>query len=145
MTLPQQSYSDAEGIIESWNRCWPSLQDDEMFGDVAYRVQLYFTGEEVSFPDPLVLLGSPFQKLVWETTRGVQWGRMRSYSWLAGMLHDKSYARAVGAALRANPLPIIVPCHRIVGINGDMRGFFGRNETALKRQLLSLERAVLYN
>ena len=144
MTLPQQSYRAAELIIKSWNKYWPSLQDNETFEDLAYRVQLYFTGQKVSFPDSLILSGSPFQRLVWEYTRTVDWGTTQSYSWLAEMLHSKSYARAVGAALMANPIPIIIPCHRIIGIGGEMRGFGGRAGTSLKRQLLLLEGASLH-
>ena len=81
--------------------------------------------------------GTPFQRKVWRLATRIPYGRVRSYGWLAARLGGRRYARAVGLALGANPIPLIVPCHRIVSHNGSLGGFSGG--LPIKLKLLALE------
>ena len=97
----------------------------------------YFAGKRKEFSLPLDMRGTPFQKNVWEALLGIPFGETRSYGQLAKQLGNPNATRAVGAANGRNPLPIIVPCHRVIGSSGSLTGFGGGLET--KAQLLSLE------
>lgn len=104
------------------------------------RAQLsaYLAGRGKSFHLPLDLSsGTPFQRRVWRAIARVPYGRVRSYKWVATKIGGDRYARAVGNALGANPIPIIVPCHRAVAHDASLGGFSGGLPT--KRRLLSLE------
>lgn len=81
--------------------------------------------------------GSSFQRRVWLTAQRIPFGRARSYRWVAVRVGGRRYARAVGHALGANPVPIMVPCHRVVAQDGSLGGFSGGLRT--KRRLLALE------
>ncbi|HVG01535.1 MAG TPA: methylated-DNA--[protein]-cysteine S-methyltransferase [Nitrospira sp.] len=81
--------------------------------------------------------GTPFQRKVWRTIMKVPYGRARSYKWVADRVGGNQYARAVGMALGANPVPIIVPCHRIIAQDGSLGGF--SCGLPVKRRLLRLE------
>lgn len=81
--------------------------------------------------------GTPFQRKVWRLATRIPYGRVRSYGWLAACLGGRQYARAVGLALGANPIPLVVPCHRIVSHDGSLGGFSGG--LPIKRKLLALE------
>ncbi len=81
--------------------------------------------------------GTSFQRKVWKAITRIPYGRVRSYQWVAMRVGGKQYARAVGMALGANPIPIVVPCHRIVAHDGSLGGFSGG--LPMKRRLLNLE------
>jgi methylated-DNA-[protein]-cysteine S-methyltransferase len=81
--------------------------------------------------------GTPFQRRVWRVILRIPYGRVRSYRWVADRVGGAHYARAVGNALGANPVPIIVPCHRVVTSQGSLGGFTGG--LSVKRRLLELE------
>lgn len=81
--------------------------------------------------------GTPFQRQVWRAILQIPYGRVRSYRWVAERVGGSQYARAVGRALGANPVPIIVPCHRVVTSDGSLGGFSGG--LSVKRKLLQLE------
>ena len=100
----------------------------------------YFAGRRQSFDLPLVLTGTDFQKSVWTALRTIPFGETRSYAWLAQAIGRPTASRAVGAANGANPLPIIIPCHRVIGSNGALTGFGGGIET--KKHLLEHETAA---
>ena len=91
---------------------------------------------ELDFPLDLSR-GTPFQRRVWRAILRIPYGRVRSYRWVADRVGGSHYARAVGNALGANPVPIIVPCHRIVTSDGSLGGFTGG--LPVKRKLLQLE------
>lgn len=91
---------------------------------------------ELSFPVDLSN-GSPFQRRVWRTITRIPYGRVRSYGWVAARVGGPHYARAVGHALGANPVPIVVPCHRVIAHDGSLGGFSGG--ISIKRKLLALE------
>ncbi len=106
------------------------------------RVQLeeYFAGARRTFDLPLAPVGSPFQLRVWEALREIPYGRTVSYSDVARKIADLESVRAVGAANGRNPLPIVVPCHRVIGADGSLVGFGGG--LPRKRWLLAHEGAV---
>jgi O-6-methylguanine DNA methyltransferase len=98
----------------------------------------YLGGRRRSFDLPLDLSrGTDFQQKVWRTLRRISYGRLRSYQWVAFRVGGRQYARAVGNAVGANPLPIVIPCHRIVAQDASLGGFSGGLPT--KRKLLTLE------
>ena len=108
----------------------------------AARVQLdeYFAGGRQHFDLPLAPQGTPFQREVWHTLAGIGFGETISYAQLAQRVGKPSAMRAVGAANGRNPLPIVLPCHRVIGSDGSLTGFGGGLPT--KRFLLELEGAL---
>jgi O-6-methylguanine DNA methyltransferase len=100
----------------------------------------YFQGRLVRFTVPLDLHGTAFQSEVWRCVLEIPYGCTRTYSEVARAIGRPLAARAVGAANGANPVPILVPCHRLVGASGDLTGYGGGIE--LKRRLLRLESAA---
>jgi methylated-DNA-[protein]-cysteine S-methyltransferase len=104
------------------------------------RAQLndYLAGKRRSFDLSLDLSrGTSFQQKVWRTLRRVSYGQLRSYQWVAVRVGGGQYARAVGNAVGANPMPVVIPCHRIVAQDASLGGFSGGLPT--KRKLLTLE------
>jgi len=102
------------------------------------RLKEYFGGARVDFSDSLDLSGgTPFQRRVWRVVRRIPYGETRSYGWVARKTGKARAARAVGQALSANPLPVIVPCHRVIAGDGGLCGF--SNGLDMKRRLLRLE------
>ena len=89
----------------------------------------YFAGDRTEFDLPLEPVGTPFQHRAWDALRQIPFGRTVSYGEQAVMLGDRNKARAVGAANGRNPIPIVVPCHRVVGSNGHLTGFAGGLDT----------------
>ena len=136
ITLPQRSGQEACQLLgDSVNRAACSLR---LFDDLMERLKAYFSGQRTTFPDKLVLSpATHFQREVWEKTRLIPYGETRSYTWVAEQIKKPRAMRAVGQALGKNPLPIIVPCHRVVASNGKLGGFGGGVE--MKRHLLSRE------
>ena len=97
----------------------------------------YFTGNRSNFKLPILLSGSDFQIKVWEELLKIPYGETRSYQEIADSIGKKGAARAVGRANKENPLPIIIPCHRVIGANGSLTGYTGG--LWRKRWLLELE------
>ncbi len=104
----------------------------------ARQIQEYFAGTRREFDLPLAPGGNPFQQRVWTLLRGIPYGQTRSYGELARRLGRPGAARAVGSANARNPLPIVVPCHRVIGADGKLTGYYGG--LRLKAFLLELER-----
>ena len=117
----------------------PMLQEKSPSLESARRQLLdYLTEKRKSFDVPLDLTGgTSFQRKVWRTLQRVPYGKLRSYQWIAARVGGPQYARAVGNAVGANPLPIVIPCHRIVAHDASLGGFSGG--LSMKRKLLSLE------
>jgi methylated-DNA-[protein]-cysteine S-methyltransferase len=113
------------------------VRDDAGFADVAEQLGEYFAGERTAFDLPLRAEGNELQRAVWRLMAAIPYGETRSYGHLARALGDRSLAQAVGTACGRNPLPVVVPCHRVVGADGDLVGFGGG--LARKRFLLDLE------
>ena len=108
---------------------------------VVEELQEYFAGRRRVFTMPLVLRGTPFQQRVWEVVRKIPYGATQTYGEIAEALGEKKLSRAVGLANGANPLPILIPCHRVIGKHGSLTGYGGG--LALKHYLLQLEGAIL--
>lgn len=121
----------AFGPHPAWQR------DDTAFGEVKAQLAAYFNGTLRSFDLPLTLHGTDFQKRVWTYLASIPFGETRSYGQLANDLGTPKASRAVGAANGANPLPVILPCHRVIGSTGKLTGFGGGLPT--KTFLLELE------
>jgi methylated-DNA-[protein]-cysteine S-methyltransferase len=107
----------------------------------ADQLQDYFDSRRVSFDLPLAPFGSPFRQRVWAALRAIPPGETRGYGDLARELGTA--ARAVGGANGANPIPIIIPCHRVVGAGGALGGYSGGEGPTTKRYLLDLERRAM--
>ena len=107
------------------------------FTEVIRQLQAYFRGELKEFNVPLAMEGTSFQLRVWNTLRTIPYGETISYAQLAGRIGNPKAVRAVGLANGSNPIPIIVPCHRVIGSDGSLTGFGGGLGT--KKKLLDLE------
>lgn len=101
------------------------------------QLEEYFAGKRQSFDLDLAPAGTPFQLKVWRALRRIPYGETWSYGQLAQRVGNPKAARAVGAANGQNPLPIVVPCHRVIGANGSLTGFGGG--LGIKQKLLELE------
>ncbi len=110
----------------------------ELTNRAANQLQEYFAGKRHSFDLPLAPEGTDFQKRVWKAIEEVPYGQTRSYSDIARAVGNPTACRAVGGANNRNPLPIIIPCHRIIGTNGALVGYGGGAK--IKSYLLKLER-----
>lgn len=116
------------------------VRDDDCLPETRRQLTAYFSGKLRKFDLPLALYGTPFQERVWRALAEIPYGETRSYGWLANHLRAPMASRAVGAANGANPLPIVLPCHRVIGADGSLTGFGGGIET--KRFLLAHEGAA---
>jgi methylated-DNA-[protein]-cysteine S-methyltransferase len=105
--------------------------------EAASQLRAYFEGRLRVFDVPLDASGTDFQRRVWAELQKIPFGETRSYLDIARALGSPNYVRAVGAANRANPLPIVIPCHRVIGASGDLIGYGGGLE--LKKRLLEIE------
>jgi methylated-DNA-[protein]-cysteine S-methyltransferase len=120
---------------KSPQRNW--IEDKAPFKEVIRQLEGYFEGKLKEFDVPLVLDGTEFQLLVWRNLRKIPYGETVSYGQLARRIGSPDAARAVGLANGSNPIPIIIPCHRVIGSNGDLTGFGGG--LPVKKELLALE------
>lgn len=114
---------------------------------VSDRLSAYFDGEPADFEGiPLDLSqGTPFQQAVWNVLRSIPYGEVRSYAWVSQRVNCPKGVRAVGQANRRNPIPIIVPCHRVIAKNKALGGYMGDTATgqSIKAALLEGEGIVL--
>ena len=122
----------ARGPEPGWRRA------DDLFADAARQIGEYFAGERRAFDLPLAPESTPFQAEVLAELRRIPYGETRTYGQIAWEMGRPGASRAVGAANGRNPLPIVIPCHRVVGRTGALTGFGGG--LAAKRYLLELER-----
>jgi methylated-DNA-[protein]-cysteine S-methyltransferase len=109
----------------------------EGFAQAIEELDAYFAGGRTAFEVPIELRGNAFDRRVWDLLLEIPFGETRSYGGLARDLGDVGLARAVGVANARNPIPIIVPCHRVIGSDGSLTGYGGGLER--KRILLDLE------
>jgi methylated-DNA-[protein]-cysteine S-methyltransferase len=138
--LPRKSKEELLDQITDCG-CRPENHDSDSLADLTDRLTRYLRGEAEDFADRLDLSGTTgFQQRVWSIVRNIPRGETRSYGWIARQLGSPKAARAVGQAVGRNPLPIIIPCHRVISGNGQLGGFGGGLE--IKKFLLNLERAA---
>lgn len=137
-TLPQQSEEDTTRLLDVVNS--QAICSPRLFQSLVKRLQAYYDGQRVDFDDKLDLSGSTgFQRSVWRATRSIPYGETRSYGWIAVQIGRPKAPRAIGQALKSNPLPVIIPCHRVIGSDGTLGGFGDGLE--MKKYLLRLEKS----
>ena len=108
-----------------------------LLAEARNQLEQYFSGTLRSFTLPLRPEGTPFQQKVWAALLQIPWGETRTYGQVAAMIGQPKACRAVGMANNRNPLPIFIPCHRVIGANGQLTGYAGG--LSAKEHLLSLE------
>jgi len=123
------------GIDAAWRR------GARVLAALEQQLREYFAGGRRDFDLPLAPRGTPFQREVWSALRGIAYGTTTSYAAIAARIGAPKAVRAVGAANGRNPIPIVIPCHRVIGANGSLTGFGGG--LPLKRRLLELEQRAL--
>lgn len=121
----------APAVTQDWNL------DPRPFADAERQLEEYFAGERQAFDVTLAPAGTEFQLRVWQELRHIPYGETISYGELAKRIGQPDASRAVGLANGANPISILIPCHRVVGTNGKLTGYGGGLEN--KRLLLDLE------
>ena len=114
--------------------------DDQLFSELHDQLELYWERKLRDFDIPVAPSGTAFQMRVWSTLRTIRYGQTISYAELAGRIGQPAAVRAVGGANGANPIAIIIPCHRVIGSDGALSGYAGGVER--KRTLLALEDAL---
>ena len=116
-------------------------EDASALRETIRQLRAYFAGEIESFDLPLAPAGTPFQQKVWSDLRKIPYGETISYGELAKRIGNPNASRAVGLANGSNPIPIIIPCHRVIGSNGKLTGYGGG--LPIKEKLLALEKRQL--
>ena len=116
---------------------WRRADDDPLLASARAQLNEYFEGRRASFDLPLAPRGTPFQRAVWQALLAVPFGATSTYGAIAAAVRRPKAVRAVGAAIGANPIGIVVPCHRIVGRDGSLTGYAGGLDR--KAKLLALE------
>lgn len=115
------------------------LQTTELLSMATIQLDEYFQGKRTTFSLPFKLTGTPFQLAVWKELQNIPYGQTTSYKEIAQKINKPKACRAVGMANSKNPLPIIIPCHRVIGSNGKLIGYAGGLN--LKNYLLELEKS----
>ncbi|MBE5061259.1 methylated-DNA--[protein]-cysteine S-methyltransferase [Megamonas funiformis] len=115
------------------------LQTTELLSMATIQLDEYFQGKRTTFSLPFKLTGTPFQLAVWKELQNIPYGQTTSYKEIAQKINKPKAYRAVGMANNKNPLPIIIPCHRVIGSNGKLIGYAGGLN--LKNYLLELEKS----
>ena len=139
-TLPQRSVHEVHQLLGDGVNY--AIWSPHSFEDLMERLRIYFSGHRTTFPDELDLSGATaFQREVWQITRLIPYGKTRSYTWVAEQINRPRAVRAVGQALAGNPLPIIIPCHRVLTSSGKLGGYSGGVE--MKKRILDREAAVI--
>lgn len=113
-------------------------QETPLLKKASQQLSEYFAGQRQSFDLPLQPEGTDFQQKVWKALQDIPYGEVCSYKAIAQAIGNEKACRAVGGANNRNPISIIIPCHRVIGANGDLVGYGGGIE--LKKQLLALEK-----
>jgi methylated-DNA-[protein]-cysteine S-methyltransferase len=116
-------------------------EDSSAFSEVLRQLRAYFSGELETFNLPLAPEGTSFQQRVWKELCNIPYGETISYGELARRIRNPNASRAVGLANGSNPIPIIIPCHRVIGSNGKLTGYGGG--LPIKEKLLALEKRQL--
>ncbi|MBI2235877.1 MAG: methylated-DNA--[protein]-cysteine S-methyltransferase [Magnetospirillum sp.] len=130
--------SEEDGVIVSLDWGWPpDSEETSLLLRARDQLEEYFDGRRRVFDLPLAPFGTVFQKRVWQALAAIPFGTTRTYGDVAAELGTA--ARALGSACGRNPIPIIIPCHRVLGGNGCLGGYSGMDGVDTKRFLLRLE------
>lgn len=142
---------DESGVIgveltqEGWQQ--RLVESDELIRDEIHcreaisQLDEYFNGRRQQFTVSLSISGPAFSQKVWQELRAIPYGETRSYAEIATAIGKPKSYRAVGQANRRNPLPIFIPCHRVIGKDGGMTGYIGKQYIGMKEELLALEKS----
>ena len=131
-------FRDSDGRVRG-----ARADDDPLLMETVRQLTAYFDRDLKEFDLPLGPVGTPFQQRVWDQLLAVGWGETASYGEIAHRLgHTNAASRAVGLANGKNPIPIVIPCHRIIGANGTLTGYAGGLDR--KQLLLGLEQDALF-
>jgi O-6-methylguanine DNA methyltransferase len=141
LMFPAELFSGAETWVRRLAPGVRRIDDDPRVPQLQAELSAYFAGTLRTFSVPVHLIGSPFQVQVWEALQEIGYGELRTYAQIATAIGRPSAVRAVGAANGANPVPIVVPCHRVIGSNGTLTGYGGGLE--MKALLLRTEGVMM--
>ncbi|WP_036072267.1 methylated-DNA--[protein]-cysteine S-methyltransferase [Listeria rocourtiae] len=137
------AFVGSDGVDLSELENWSERMRVELMADVAKvrpyadGIEAYLTGVQRDFGLPVDISGTPFQEAVWQALLAIPYGETRTYSEIANLIGKPKAVRAVGTAVGANPVLMVVPCHRVIGKNGKITGY--RGGIAMKERLLQLE------
>jgi methylated-DNA-[protein]-cysteine S-methyltransferase len=137
LTLPKESFDTLAHWVDQHIPNTRLIEDGEALDIYKKQVLEYLQGQRTAFTFPLDFRGTAFQISVWQALTLIPYGETRSYSDIAQVVQRPKAVRAVGAANGANPIPIVVPCHRVIGKNGSLTGYGGGLD--VKEELLRLE------
>lgn len=137
ITWPSEPFDALQTWVEKHIPSAFFIQDQEQVSAYVQQLQEYLEGTRTAFTLPFDLRGTAFQASVWRALAQIPYGETRSYSDIAEAVGSPSAVRAVGTANGANPVPIVIPCHRVIGKNAALTGF--RGGLNVKEQLLQLE------
>lgn len=140
ITLPNDTLETLQEWVKKHVSGANLIHDRERLRPYVEQVAEYLEGRRTEFSLPLDLRGTPFQVSVWRTLLTIPFGDTRSYSQIANGIGHPSAVRAAGAANGANPVPIVIPCHRVIGKGGELTGYRGGVE--MKAELLGLEHTL---
>jgi len=142
LAYPRPSVEEALANLQEH---WPEASFEESAAkELKEQLRRYYAGEPVTFSAKLDLEGyTPFERRVWAATSRIPYGQTRPYSWVAKEVGSPRAYRAVGAALAKNPIPIIIPCHRVLRKDGTLGGYGGGLD--MKRRLLEMEMEAQVN
>ena len=135
-------FASGRGLLGWLRRCLPDARCEDGFAPnraAITQIREYLEGKRVIFELPLDLRGTPFQLAVWQALLEIPYGETRSYAQIAAAVGQRSAVRAVGAANGANPVALVVPCHRVIASDGSLGGYGGG--LRLKAKLLAMERS----
>ncbi|TXK82688.1 methylated-DNA--[protein]-cysteine S-methyltransferase [Paenibacillus sp. N3.4] len=139
------TFAQTQHKLRLWALRWygeHELQEQaKQLETISLQLEQYFKKERLRFEGEMDLQGTEFQKRVWTALLSVPYGETVSYKHIAEAIGSPKAVRAVGGANNKNPIPVIIPCHRIIGANGDMVGYGGGLD--IKERLLDLERLTL--
>lgn len=114
-------------------------KNEEFCSEAIKQIDEYFNGKRKEFNLPIVIEGTNFRKAVWKALMEIPYGETKSYSYVAKKINNEKAVRAVGQANKSNSLPIIIPCHRVVGKNSKLMGYVGDN-IDVQLKLIELEK-----
>jgi methylated-DNA-[protein]-cysteine S-methyltransferase len=133
-----------ELTADGWQECLLRFgeinRDETRCRDAVSQLDEYFHGKRRDFDLPLSIQGPAFSQKVWQALQAIPFGETRSYADVALAIGKPKCYRAVGQANRRNPLPIIIPCHRVIGKDGALTGYIGKQHLGMKEYLLAMER-----
>ncbi len=141
ITLPNESFQVLTRFVEKHVPNAILEQNHTVLEPYLNELKEYLEGKRKQFSAPLDLRGTPFQVSVWQSLLKIPYGQLATYADMAASIGQPSAVRAVGAAIGANPIPFVIPCHRVVGKDGKLTGYRGGLD--VKSALLRLEKVII--